>query len=320
MQDTTLDWTCPITLEPFNYPLFLFDDGFTYEKTALETWVSKNPKITPMGFPSKSWTVVKNISVLNRETKCPLTKEPFQDPVIVAQTGQTYERYALEELVKRTLGDNQHLGLSSKQRLFEIHAYSNKFYPSNKRQLFEMPEIKRYPAYTSNISRSFIYGTLCHPIDLNEVDNFRDESDSKIKFINDCRENEIIQENLTKNKIYSGFVFRKNCVKDMSFFNCKFIDCVFDECCNCSQFYSCKFEKCKFIRHKIHGNFKCPGTIFEKCLFIDLSDMPHFKSPTEYSSNGDYIGCNNLDDVVKTFLFFGAIDVDIQVYTQHDKN
>jgi hypothetical protein len=46
-QDVPMDFVCPITSEIMTDPV-LCEDGFSYERSAIETWFSKDKRTSPM--------------------------------------------------------------------------------------------------------------------------------------------------------------------------------------------------------------------------------------------------------------------------------
>lgn len=92
--------TCPITLEPFIRPWILLEDGFTYEKSAIEEWLASHPNKSPMIGEIPSATLLPNCTIKNNRSKCSITKEPFREPYYCVQDGHTYEKDAIVKWIQ----------------------------------------------------------------------------------------------------------------------------------------------------------------------------------------------------------------------------
>ena len=86
---------CPITLMPFERPWILLEDGFTYEKSAIETWLKTHPNRSPMIGEISSSTIQPNVTALQSNPTCPITREPFNEPYYCVEDSQTYEKDAI---------------------------------------------------------------------------------------------------------------------------------------------------------------------------------------------------------------------------------
>lgn len=88
---------CPITFMPFTRPWILLEDGFTYEKSAIEQWLKSKPNRSPLIGDIRTATLRPNCTVKNENPICPITHEPFQVPYYCVEDGQTYEKDAIIE-------------------------------------------------------------------------------------------------------------------------------------------------------------------------------------------------------------------------------
>ena len=87
--------TCPLTLQPFMRPWILLEDGFTYEKSAIEKWLELHPNNSPLIGEIRSATLLPNRTMNKFNSICPITQEPFQEPYYCVEDGQTYEKDAI---------------------------------------------------------------------------------------------------------------------------------------------------------------------------------------------------------------------------------
>lgn len=101
---------CPITCVDMEEPVVI-EDGHSYEKAAIETWLNDNTTSPVTGLAVKDTPYLPNHTLKNIITavqtnqpyrallKCPLTHEIMQDPVVLVD-GHSYERKAIEAWLK----------------------------------------------------------------------------------------------------------------------------------------------------------------------------------------------------------------------------
>lgn len=95
-------YTCPITLEPFEKPYILLEDGFTYEEVDITEWLDDNPNMSPLIRQIPSATLYPNKAALQKHPICPLTKQPFKEAYYCIEDGHTYEKDAIIKWFKKT--------------------------------------------------------------------------------------------------------------------------------------------------------------------------------------------------------------------------
>jgi hypothetical protein len=252
------DYKCPITLESFKEPIFLVNDGFTYEKEHLYKWLSLN-NTSPMGFSiTDSITIIPNKNFRHDEPYiCPITKEEMKDPILLP-SGYTYEHKALLKAIKNTICKGKPLFLNG-YKFSEIkNVYSNKIFwkseYSKYRKIFVIPDIKKYPGINREILTN---------------------RENPIKIIGNAFE---YYDKIIKNKYYLSSYFTGGCFKGCNFKNCEFENCIFSDVCFCSKFKNCAFYSCSFIRTSMKlERTQLPGCIFSKCYVIQPTYKDFFK-------------------------------------------
>lgn len=250
-------YTCPITLEPFDSPRFLINDGFTYEESAIRKWFSNDMgrDHTPMGFTVSGDVKLCDNSCLRKDNPliCPITKEEMKDPMIVLQTGTTYEHDALLKAIKQTICKGKSFYLDGRP-LYEIQVYPNKILwkdeYSDYRKPFIMPDVKKYSGLVANLipmhGKKLIGSTF------------------------ECFK----EEGRYKNEFYKQCYFDSGCFKSMYFNNCRFDSCVFRKNCFCCQFKNCLFIDCDFIiPNMMFTKPMLHGCSFRRCTLIDTSKI-----------------------------------------------
>jgi hypothetical protein len=93
-------YECPITYEKFKDPVILLEDGFTYEREAIEDWLDEHPLSSPMAITMTTATILPNHAVLGDKVVCPITQQPFKRAYYCVEDGQTYEHDAILQYLK----------------------------------------------------------------------------------------------------------------------------------------------------------------------------------------------------------------------------
>lgn len=121
--ENTVNLVCPITHKPFVEPVLLSCDGYTYEKRAIEEWISSGAELTPMGLPlSSNHQLIRNIAIRNIAIR---NKTVFRDPILVGENGLTYEHTELLAMVEETIKMDRPIELEG-MRYHSIQCYQNK--------------------------------------------------------------------------------------------------------------------------------------------------------------------------------------------------
>jgi hypothetical protein len=292
------EYICPITLEKLREPVFLVDDCFTYEKDSLVKWLEKNPKLSPMGFELKTRKFVPN-RTFNNDFKCPILYDYMVDPVIIVESGMTYEHGALIKTIRESYCKNKKLGRSlgfdfGKTGEEKITVLPNKILWKDKnvelRKSFVMPPMKKYRGFVSSEIKEEIKNTVIHINDYQSVGkhsgNYGDPDYHKLR-----------------NKRYDNITFKSGCIKNRKLINCVFINCIFDRVCFCSYFKNCYFRDCLFIKPNIRGQLHLSGSSFSDCKMINPSVYKHDTQYVEY--------CETYDELKDNFIKRGALQVNI---------
>lgn len=116
--ENTVKLVCPITHNPFIDPVLLACDGYTYERQAIEEWISKGHELTPTGLPlSSKPQLIKNVAIGNETV--------FKDPILVGENGLTYEHAKLLAMVEDTIKTDRPIILEG-MMYHSIQCYQNK--------------------------------------------------------------------------------------------------------------------------------------------------------------------------------------------------
>lgn len=148
---------CPITLMPFTRPWILLEDGFTYEKSAIEQWLTSNPNRSPMIGEIPSATLLPNCTIKRKVSICPITQEPFQEPYYCVEDGQTYEKDAIlkwfEVKVRENLEAEAFLQIVVRSPASGVDLHSLTLYPN--KILFNkgIPEEQKSVVFTIDINK-----------------------------------------------------------------------------------------------------------------------------------------------------------------------
>lgn len=276
------EFRCPVTMEPFQDPYYLLEDGFTYERSVLLEWYQEDRKRTPMGIPHQgNGTMVKNWALLKDQPRiCPITKEEMKDPMIILESGQTVEHDALLQALQKTLCKGKLF------RLFGVHRtvtpFPNKalWKPEDSvyRKPFVMPPRKIYPGFI----RSKIPPRQPVTSGLNGVPT------------------SVLEEGMTyRNLFFENCWFRSGCFKSMKFINCLFRECFFDGNCWHCKVKNCKFQQCRFVTlmRMASADFltrRIPGCSFQESM-IAVEGIGR-------------------DQLISQLQRNGALQVDLQVY------
>ncbi len=245
-----LNLCCPITSMPFKEPMYLVDDGMTYEKSALETWLQKGSGKTPLGLPLIDCIYFPNKIMTEKSSVCPITKQKILDPVIVKEDGMTYEHDALIKLVEKTLCKFKLINLFTGP-YSEIHVYQNKalWSGNSEHKPFKMPPKKKYKGIDKTHIKIIISNENAFPESL-FIPN--------TKYIN---------------MLIEGSLIRTGCFKNILFKNCLFRDVIFRGTCFCSKLINCLFQSCVMINPIFKEGFMCPGTSFNNLTIVSGSDV-----------------------------------------------
>lgn len=265
--------TCPITLQPFEDPVFLTYDGFTYEGYYLAEWMDDpDHQHTPMGIKLPKDVLEdgddpfyykgKQTRVVNRALRskppylCPFTREEFVDPMLVLENGGTYEHWALLRHLQETLCKGK-----TWNGMTEVTAYCNKVLwkadDSDQRKKFVMPRPKEYKGFDMRPLMDAESETLIgNAYDLFEIRGYHDEK----RELGVCN-------GVHRYRVLRNCIFRNGCFKVMVFKNCRFDRCIFDRTCMCSKFKNCMFQDCVFlsVTSNTENSFLCPGSSFKRC-------------------------------------------------------
>lgn len=93
---------CPIAKDTRAW--ILLEDGFTYEKDAIDSWLEAHPLTSPIIGAIPSATLGPNYYGLWSPI-CPISNRPFQEPYYCVQDCYTYERSAIIELFEELIGE-----------------------------------------------------------------------------------------------------------------------------------------------------------------------------------------------------------------------
>lgn len=289
----TEELVCPITLEPFKDPVFLVQDGFTYESDALVQWFCSGKRHTPMGFSISGHTYCSFKNLALRKSNpfiCPITQEEMKDPIIIKETGLSYEHDALISSIKQTICKGKHLNLF--YSLSKVTMYKNKalWKPeySEYRKPIVMPPLKKYAGFnirlTPNVPQRY------HKV---------------------CEALELYKEERILNTIFNECYFTGGCFKGLKFINCRFRKCMFNGCCFCCIFKNCDVFKCAFMTPHMRDGFRCPGSTFRECV-MTLDGEIHYHGNKDSTA----VICQSADAVLSTFKFKRAKKMDITFYAK----
>lgn len=324
MQDVSPSPTtliCPITQEHIKEPEFCVADGITYEKSALVKWISKKTtKTSPIGAPLTTRVHFSNkILQFKHPLVCPLTKEPFKDPVIYEADGWTYEHEALVQALQSTICKGSVFRNQSGQAITKLTiAYPNKSLWNDKslakdRKEFVIPAIEKPTGWQMRGCKALIQNqvltadVLPQLIAVSAFDLFESSEKQREEYINSIQGEGTPVMDLRMENCY----FTEGCVKMMKFQNCKFVGCVF-RTCMCSSFESCIFQDCVFLKCHFRREFGCRGTSFVGCslkfdpfgtvdnILIDSGPVTTF--------------CSTREELLNCWTFKQALKLDLTLF------
>ena len=106
---------CPISLEPMIDPVMVVETGQTYEHAAIKGWFHTHCTDPISNIELRSKKLVPNIAIrkmsqtfdkhtateVHDSLVCPISLELMFDPVILVETGQTYDRLTIESWLQK---------------------------------------------------------------------------------------------------------------------------------------------------------------------------------------------------------------------------
>lgn len=331
-RECKVEHTCPITLMPFNRPWILLEDGFTYEKDAIEQWLEKNPFRSPMVGKLSSATLLPNCTVKKMDSTCPITLEPFQEPYYCVEDGHTYEKKAIiewfESKIKESLEQEIYSPVTSPVTLTEFNSLT--LYPNK-------------ILFNNNIPRKQEFLTI--KIDINEIishhykDNIHEIKcifDAEVRELIECYANEkdSKKKELCKNKInerrlglglkvtenmydtldlshlnlskmnLQGLQQKGSLFKETDFSHSVLSRCLFSGCrfLNCNMQGTC-FLNCDFRGEQVSFyNTDMKDAVIEDCYLEKGNTWNCIRSRDDFKSELSKRGARNVDSVCLKLL------------------
>lgn len=284
---------CPITKIPFDtlieegqHPVILCGDGFTYANDITVRIILNNhiPKSPMTNLPLSNsnyvinWTLIRYLrSKSSAELKCELSKKPFTDPVVLSDTGVTYEREHIKEWLK-THNTSPHYAPLSNCNLIP------------NRTLCMMLHLCQSKSYEVMESETWYHLSLAKPnetMDLLSSEKIKDILNSDTKNDHTALSNVMTNRNHFGQSVESswgtcnliccdlnsvivrGWSWKQSSFSKSLFFCSKWENCDFSRCdFSGALIVQSKFENCKFIGEEVSFvDAKIHRSTFINCVF-----------------------------------------------------
>jgi hypothetical protein len=313
---------CPLTKKRINRSVVLVDDGYSYEKEAIEDWFKKNNTSQVTGKIIESKECIENFllqAIINGEEyefNCPISSETMFDPVLII-TGHTFDRVSIKKHFLKKNTNPLTNEILTNTRLIPNNTIRNLIYDS----------LDNYK-YKKKHKISEIIEFLTRIDNLEILDVIKEMSSSYEKnhnmYMKLCKVVEKYIEKNNKNKLKNDII-NAGCIKYImdiiTFYNKNYSDCESE-----TSFYECFYICASNILVLLSSNKK---SLYENKI-IDANGINVIISAIEHNINNTTIivsMCMILYNLSKTFsklvdkiIDANGINVIMHIIKKYDKN
>ena len=311
---------CPLTKKLIKIAIVLVDDGYSYEKEAINEWLKTNVTSPVTGIKLENKKCIDNFllqTIINGEEyefNCPISYNKMYDPVLI-NTGHTFDKVSIEKHFKTKNTNPLTNEILTDKKLISNNTIRNLIYDSfdNCRKKLKISEIINFLTRIDNLEILDVVKELASSYEKNHnmymkickvVENYI-ENNNKIKLKNDI--------------INAGCI--KYIMDIITLYNRKYSDCKSETC-----FYECFYVSACNILILLSNTKK---SLYENEI-IDANGINVIISAIENNINNTTILvslCTILYNLSKTFskivdkiINANGINVIMCIITKYDKH
>ena len=311
---------CPLTKKLIKIAIVLVDDGYSYEKEAINEWLKTNVTSPVTGIKLENKKCIDNFllqTIINGEEyefNCPISYNKMYDPVLI-NTGHTFDKVSIEKHFKTKNTNPLTNEILTDKKLISNNTIRNLIYDSfdNCRKKLKISEIINFLTRIDNLEILDVVKEMSSSYEKNHN-----------MYMKICKVVENYIEKNNKNKLKNNII-NAGCIKYImdiiTFYNKNYSDCESETC-----FYECFYVCVSNILILLSNTKK---SLYENEI-IDANGINVIISAIENNINNTTILvslCTILYNLSKTFskivdkiINANGINVIMCIITKYDKH